>query len=173
MPLSPRQTPPSFADPYPDPGWRTISDFVYTDPLVLYRAPEALRMRDGEDADYLVAQDYRVAFRLDGADREIVVPKGMATDLASVPKALRSVVGRVGPHLEASIVHDFLYIAWQDLPGHGARDADRHFADDLFWYAMIAANMSRLEVDVIYHAVRALGGLVYDERDEPRYFDLP
>ena len=40
------------------------------------------------------------------------VPEGMLTDLASVPRALRWLVGRVGPHLEAAIVHDYMFSFW-------------------------------------------------------------
>ena len=39
---------------------------------------------------------------------------------------------RVGPHLEASIVHDWLYVAWQLEEGTEATEEWRLFADESF-----------------------------------------
>ena len=168
---SPRQ--PSFPNPYPEPGWRTISDFEYRDPLILYRCAEAVPASGGRDADYIVGHDYRVTFKVDGIDREIVVPRGMITDLASVPRAFRWYAGRVGPHLEASIVHDFLYIAWQDIPDRGLDEADRKFADDLFLQAMWKARMRRSKALALYYAVRAFGARAYRDNETSRYISIP
>ena len=173
MPPLNSATPPSFANPYPDHDWDSISHFVYLDPLVLYRHTMAVDVGEGRKADFVVGRDYRVAFKLDGEDRTITVPRGMTTDLVSVPRLLRSIVGQVGPHLEGAIVHDFLYIAWQDIPGRGATDADRWFADRLFLRAMRAAGMGWLEAHPIYHAVAGMGGPTYRERDTPRYVEIP
>jgi len=52
---------PEFDDPYPEPGWKKITDFEYLSPLVLYRSIKAVRYRgDERDADYIVAVDYKV-----------------------------------------------------------------------------------------------------------------
>lgn len=159
-------TPPN---PYPDGSWSRITDFGYETPLYLWRGIKAVQRRAGEDADYLVARPYVVTYRLDGATREITVPEGMVTDLSSVPAIARPIISRVGPHLEASIVHDFLYIAWQDLDGRGARAADRRFADHLFRVAMGTAKVGALRRFLIYWAVRLAGRGVYERRDDIRY----
>ena len=167
---------PAFTNPYPDDDWRMISNFVYLDPLILYRHTVAVEIGgpgSGRTADFIVGLDYRVKFDLDGVERTVTVPKGMTTDLASVPRVFRSIVGQVGPHLEAAIVHDFLYIAWQDVPNRGARDEDRNFADRLFLRSMRDAGMSWWEAHPIYMAVDGFGGSTYRERDEPRYVDIP
>ena len=160
-----------FENPYPDPGWTRISEFEYATPLHLYRAIEAFRSREREDADYIVWRDYTVRFKLDNEDehREITVPRGMLTDLSSVPSVARSVIGRVGPHLEASIVHDFLYIAWQDLEERGPRDEDREFADTLMRVALKKAGVSGWQRFLIYNAVRWFGKGAY----VPRYVHIP
>ena len=165
---------PEFESPYPD-GWSSITDFKYDTPLVLFRGIEAVKMRGGkEDADYIVGADYKVEFLLDEEPTSITVPKGMLTDLASVPSVARSIVGRVGPHLEASIVHDFLYIAWQDLADHGARKADRRFADELFRVAMKEAKVRWMKRTLILLAVKSVGWLVYKKRNPPpRYVSVP
>ena len=156
---------PQFNNPYPQGEWSKITDFVYASNLRLCRAMTAVQTRTGEDANYVLAQPYRVTFKLDGVPREIEVPKGMLTDLSSIPRALRWVVSRVGPHLEASILHDFLYIAWQDLPGHGARDRDRDFADELMRVAMQEAGVSGVQIFLIHGAVRLAGGSAFRNAD--------
>lgn len=166
---------PELDSPYPDEDWSEITAFEYRTPLHLYRAIESVQRREGKDADYILWRDYSVRYRLDEEDefREITVPGGMLTDLASVPSVARSVVGRVGPHLEASVVHDFLYIAWQDVDGRGARDEDREFADKLMRVAMEKAGVSGWKRFIIYNAVRTFGGGTYRREDNPRYVKIP
>lgn len=79
-----------------------------------------------------------MSFRLDTEEdrRSITVSKGMLTDLASVPRCFRWYAGRVGPHLEAAIVHDFLYVAWQDLKEMCPKPGMRFFADRIMLAAM-------------------------------------
>ena len=163
----------SFPNPYPEPGWRSISHFRYLDPLILYRCAEAVRTGSGREANYVVGWDYRVTFKVDGVERDVVVPRGMLTDLASVPRAFRWYAGRVGPHLEASIVHDYLYMAWQDLEGRGAEEIDRRFADDLFLQAMLEAKMRKSKAWALYSAVRIFGAKAYRDDDTCRYVSIP
>jgi hypothetical protein len=161
------------ANPYPSPGWTTISDFQYLTPLRLYRDAEAILIREGEDADYVVSDDYRVRYRLDGELREITVPAGMLTDLASVPRVARWLVDRVGPHLEAAIVPDFLDIAWQDvIGGREPQEDDRRFADELMRVAMEAAKVGTTSRLVIHGAVRSFGRGAF-ETPNPRRYWLP
>ena len=165
---------PEIGNPYPTDGWNEIADFKYLTPLELYRHQTALSSRSGSDADYIVSQPYAVDVSLDGRPRRITVPKGMLTDLASVPRFARSVVGRVGPHLEASIVHDYLYIAWQDIDGHGPRKADRDFADRLMLAGMEAARVGGFKRQLIYRTVRTFGWGVYESANPGcRYVVLP
>jgi hypothetical protein len=143
--------------------------------MILRREIEAVKMRGGkDDAEYVVGADYVVSYKLKGQvnQRKITVPKGMLTDLASVPRAAWALVAPVGPHLEASIVHDFLYIAWQDL-GMEARSMDRDFADEIMRAGMIEAGVDRSQIVMIYSAVRAFGGPVFRKEDPPpRYVEV-
>lgn len=50
-------------------------------------------------------------------NREIIVPIHTFTDLASIPKYLRSIFTVNGPHRLAAIVHDYLYRVGGRLPG--------------------------------------------------------
>jgi hypothetical protein len=165
---------PDFENPYPDVDWREITAFEYIDPLILRRNAKGLVFRRDKlkDADYIVAADYKIKYRLDdeAQDRFVTAPQGMLTDLSSSPRFARAIVGKVGPHLEASIVHDFLYIAWQDIDGRGARPEDRRFADKLLLAGMAAAKVGRIKRGLIYLAVRSfVGRLVYDEENADRY----
>ena len=164
---------PDIENPYPDGAWSEISGFTYDTGLHLQRSIEAVQVREGDDADYILGRDYTVSFGLDDSRRAITVPQGMLTDLSSVPGIARSIIGRVGPHLEASIVHDFLYIAWQDIAGRGARKEDRKFADKLMREAMKAANVSGAKRFLIYAAVKTFGWSAYRKPDPDRYVRLP
>jgi hypothetical protein len=167
---------PTIQNPYPENyngEMIPVDEFEFLTPLILRREVDAVKMRGGrDDADYIVGADYKVRFWIQGesAKRTITVPKGMLTDLASVPRFAQTIVARVGPHLEASILHDFLYVAWQDLPNGEARRVDWNFADELFHTAMRASTVAADQVVLIHASVRAFGWPVYRKKnDPPRY----
>jgi hypothetical protein len=136
------------------------------------RGIEAVKTANAHDADYIVGEPYTISYKLDGSSRQVTVPKGMLTDLASVPRPAWSFINWVGPHLEVSIVHDFLYIAWQDVPGHSARKEDRKFADELMLLGMKKANMSWIKRNAIYSAVRIGGNGAYNGANSLRYVEI-
>ena len=159
-------------DPYPAPG-TIVAELRYDSALVLVRLKDAPRLRSGEDADYLTGRPYLVSWRTDGGDWvQIVVPAGLITDLTSVPRPLRWVIGRVGPWLEAAIVHDYLYVAWQDVPGKVPGEADRAFADAIMLAAMRAAQVRPWTAAAIHWAVRTFGGRTFAQPKPDRYVDL-
>ena len=170
---------PKFPNPYPELGWQEITDFEFQSPLVLYRSKEAVQCRgDKKDADYIVALPYTVNFKLKkdttSEVRSLTVPKGMLTNLASVPWWARWAVSRVGPHLEASTVHDFLYIAWQNLENYTAKEEDQKFADALMDKAMEKAKVGRIKRNLISGALWLRGWSEYKKKDEPPlYHRLP
>ena len=128
-----------------------IEGFRYRTHLWLYRDVDATKLA-GTDPLYVVGRDYEVTFFYNGVPHAVHVPKGLLTDLASVPRIARSFAGRVGRHLEASIVHDWLY---------GAHIKDREFADNVFLAGMKAAKVPRLQRWLIYRAVRMFGARSY------------
>ena len=160
---------PEFQDPYPRRG-STISEFRYESDLYLLRLSKRIK-GIAREAQYIVAEPYTVSFRLEGEERRrrITVPRGMVTDLASVPSFLRWYVGRVGPHLEAAIVHDFLYGAWL-LLDRSPGEPMRRFADNVMLVAMQAAGMCG-KARVIHRAVR-MGGRRSFHDCQRRYVDL-
>ncbi len=167
-------------NPYPQEPWTEVADFAYLTPLVLRREVEALLLRPdgGIDAEYIVAEPYRVGFRLDGCDeRQIEVPAGFLTDLVSAPTiAALAGIRRIGPYLEATIVHDYLYVAWQYLEDEAdrkPRNENRRFADEVYRAAMIAAKVPGSQVRLIYHAVRAFGRSTYAAENPGSFGELP
>jgi hypothetical protein len=177
--MSSRYIKPSFDDPYPE-GYagQEILNVEFLHPLQVRRQIEAVKLKHGkEDANFIVAAPYRISYRLAGdpADKKryIEVPRGMLTDLSSVPWYGRWWISQVGPHLEASIIHDFLYVAWQDLPDRKRpRSADRLFADKVLHAGMIDAEVSAVKRAIIYLAVRLGGWRMFKGRDRFRYYDF-
>jgi hypothetical protein len=175
--MPPKTAKPKLENPYPlHYAGEEIEDFKYESPMILRREIEAVKMRGGkDDAEYIVGADYVVSYRLEGQvnRRTIKVPKGMLTDLSSSPRAAWALVAPVGPHLEASIVHDFLYIAWQDLDME-ARSNDWEFADNIMRAGMVEAGVDRSQIAMIYAALRGFGWPVYKKPDPlPRYVVVP
>lgn len=165
---------PSFESPYPG-AWSALSDVRFETDLFLARAREAIRDGGGREAEYIVAREYRLSCAIDGARRwTVAVPSGMLTDLASVPRLARPLVDRVGPHLEAAIVHDFLFVAWQDLPGAAPRPDDFRFANELMLVAMEAAGVSWMVRNAIYAAVASpFGWASFREPNPPPRYVRP
>ena len=170
---------PDIDNPYPTSEWNEITKVEYISPLILRREAEAIQTtrRVGADADYIVGEKYEMAYWLDGARRTVTVPKGMLTDLSSSPRFAALVgIRRVGRHLEASIVHDFLYIAWQYLTDGTAREAreeDRRFADKLMLSAMKSAGVGWIRRHLIYGAVSTFGWGPYESKNPDNFVVVP
>ena len=147
--------PKKLESPYPDDyDSKPITKFSYDSDLVLMRLKTRLPNISPE-AQYIVAKDYTISFVIDGQKHSITVPKGLLTDLASVPQMFRFIAGRVGPHLEACVVHDYLYAASQ-INNISPTEDMRRFADRLMLVAMLAAGMG-CKAHLIYWAVRCFG----------------
>jgi len=162
------------SNPYPD-STAAIVDFRFDTGLFLMRPKYAVRRYEmSEDADYVLARDFTVSYRLEGEDafRSITVPAGMLTDLASVPRLFRGFVGRVGPHLEAAIVHDYLYLAWQLIEGHGAREADRNFADRLMLAGMKESGVHWFHLNGIFKSISLAGAQLYRSENVEPFVDM-
>lgn len=134
-----------------------IDNFKFLDGFWSYRKKDrSWLLPGGGEPLVIVGKDYHITFELEGVLHAIVVPKGLETDLTSVPKLARGLVSKVGRHLEAAIIHDWLYGYHPDeglSPGMWTRE----LADAIFLAGMKASNVSRFKMFVIYRAVR-LGG---------------
>jgi hypothetical protein len=81
--------------------------------------------------------------------KNVIVPKGFVTDLASIPSPFWALLPPAGPYSYPAIVHDYLY--W-------FQPCDREEADEILRIAMKELDVSAATVTAIYEAVRLGGG---------------
>lgn len=158
---------PRIASPYPE-TFKRIEHFQYSSHLHIGRKNKKIVRYRQSEINYVVLSDYRVSFTVDGRLQNLTVPAGMLTDLASVPAFARPAIGRVGPHLEASIVHDFLFVAWQLLPGSIARRSDWRFANEVMYAALRETAMAGWKQWAIRRALNGFSWRVFREREPDR-----
>ncbi len=82
------------------------------------------------------------------------VDAGFITDLASIPRAFRSIIPQVGRHIQPAITHDWTYESKTNLT--------RAEADLLFLDGMKAVGVGWLRRRAMYSAVRAFGWTLWD-----------
>jgi hypothetical protein len=153
-------------DPFPSGKITKVTDFEYLDELkFVYHAKvhvdKTPKSRWQVDADFRVRMTVRPK---NGAPYplSIRVPQGMFTDLASVPKLLWSVVGPIGRHLDASIVHDYLYMAWTDYRAKASK-RNWDFADAVYLAGMRTSRVAKRKI--IYGAVHSpIGWRVFKKK---------
>jgi hypothetical protein len=164
-------------NPYPEKdSWNKITKFEYTDCLCLKRFPQAVRVHHDPDldidAEFVVAEPYSISYSLDqGTKRTITVPQGFLSDGVSVFGNNSD----TRQYLEASIIHDYLYVAWQYLePPHErkARKWDQKFADKLFHIALLKSDVGVADAWLMYKAVRSFGWSQYKEKDPVTFMDV-
>ena len=83
-----------------------------------------------------------------------IVPTGMITDLASIPKLLRPAIDRNGLSRPAAVLHDYLYLIGS---------LSRKQADELFLEALLSCGVGSIVAKGMYWSVRAFGGGRYAE----------
>ena len=81
---------------------------------------------------------------------QFTVKAGFMTDLASIPRVVRSLIPQVAHHLQPSVVHDWLYEYDEGLT--------RLLADQMFLEGMRDEGVGRIRRNLMYQGVRAGGG---------------
>ncbi len=90
-----------------------------------------------------------------GSGDRITVPAGFETDLASVPRALWSILPPFGKYMPAALIHDYGYIT---------QARSRKETDLIFRESMKVLGVSWRRRNVMYWAVRAGGWLPWNRR---------
>ena len=153
-------------DPFPAGEIDDIADFTYLDELAFVRHAE-VHVHKPPESLWQLAADFRVSMTVvpsDGAayPLTLLAPRGLCTDLSSVPQPFWSFLGPIGAHLEVSIVHDYLYMAWTDFREEDeVRRRDWDFADTLFRVGMKASGVGGIKRALAYRAVRMFGWPVF------------
>jgi len=154
------------SDPFPAGKIDKITNFTYLDELKFVRHAQ-VHVDKTPKSLWQLSANFRVSMTVhpkQGAPYPLTIkaPRGLYTDLASVPKLLWPIVGPIGPHLEAAIVHDYLYMAWTDFrPKAEKRDWD--FADEVFYAGMKASKVYKRKI--IYLAVHSpIGWAVFRKK---------
>jgi len=93
----------------------------------------------------------------------LLVEAGFETDLASVPRWARSIVGKGDLSAKAAVVHDALYV-W--------RPCARRLADAIMFEASLAAGEPAWRAFIMWSAVRVGGAKPWRETEYPHYADI-
>lgn len=82
------------------------------------------------------------------------VPIGFVTDFASIPRVFWSVLPKDGVYTYPAIIHDYLY--W-------VQSTPRDQADSVLKYAMEDFKVGSVQLQAIYQAVKAGGGVAWSD----------
>lgn len=172
MTYAPKFFRPLVPNPYPG-DFRRVTDFRFASRLSLAREPNALVDRRRNRVRFALAQPYTVSFRVDEEFRDLTVPRGLLVDFSNVPRAGQRMALKMGPHLEGIVVHAFLSVAWQLIPGRQATREDFRFARAVLFAAMTAARAPRRDRAVLRWVMRMPGARAcYDEERDPIFVEL-
>ncbi len=95
---------------------------------VKYYSP--LMKWDDDDEMFELHEEMTVVWTRPGNVKvTIVIPKGFKSDLASIPKRLQSIVGKLGHHLLPAVAHDYIYVG--GVPSMSKKEADDMFLDGM------------------------------------------
>jgi hypothetical protein len=115
-----------------------------------------------EGQHFILIQPFVVHFG-EGAD-SLAIPAGFVTDFASIPQIAQSLISKLGPHIRAAIVHDYLY--WSQC-------CSRHEADAIFGKMMKDLGVSLLTRKALYFAVANFGREAWHQNAQDRADGLP
>lgn len=127
--------------------------------IIVHDIPRTVALRwDTDRGRFMVLQPLSATVERRGVPfgswcKTWTVPRGFDTDLASIPRLLLSTTGgKVGRHLIAAVLHDYLY---------RTGFASREVADQVFLEAMKELGVRPTLQQMFYWAVRIGGGSSY------------
>jgi hypothetical protein len=105
----------------------------------------------------------RFAFSYDvghlGSETTIEVPRGFATDFASIPRPFWLIWPRWGRYGSAAVIHDWLY--WEQI-------MPRATADHILREGMSVVGVDKFTRNAIYYAVRIFGSFAWRKNQRDR-----
>jgi hypothetical protein len=103
---------------------------------------------------FVLLFDWKVNTNLIEGQDHVIIPAGITTDLASIPKWLRSFLNVLNNSAYAAIMHDYYY---RNPADPKARSVTKEQADQLFYWGMREAGVNRIRAGIMYLGVY-LGG---------------
>lgn len=99
------------------------TDLVLKDELIVAQKKFLWLAWESHTSEWSLVQPFKVVFfdSQRGVHRDLTVPKGFTTDLASVPRPFRWFVSVTGRWNKAAVLHDYLY---EHDNGFTQREAD-------------------------------------------------
>ncbi len=95
--------------------------------------------------------------KIDG--KKLIVPKNFQTDLASIPRLLWPIFApQYSGFVAPAILHDYLYRC--------NRAANRLYADEVLYSALITEDVTAFTASKFYMAVRLFGGSHYEHNHQ-------
>ena len=151
--------------PYPPKGWRKITDVRFDSELHLRRL--TCRPPKNPNAQAVLSSPFSISYSLDGGSMTgLTVPTDFITDGTSYAGFVGTT--RWGPELEASVVHDYLYVVWYYLKGKDQRKPKkryRKFADDLFLELLLTSGSKSADAKRMHWWCRTLGWVAFVEQN--------
>lgn len=102
---------------------------------------------------WVVLDDFSFITALNGQPVCVFIPAGYLTDGASVPVGLRGIIPPWGVYGAAVVVHDYLCEYLTVLRNDTPLAITRKQCDEIFKVAMIAINVPKFQVNLIYGGV--------------------
>ena len=117
-----------------------------------------------------VIESYRFYSGEAGTSIFVEVPRGFITDLASIPRAIRWLVPKVGRDSAASAVHDVLYrigavitaIEVEGIEHTSSTPISRGVADSIYHQALVASKVGAWRRKLLYHGVSTFGWIAWN-----------
>ena len=111
----------------------------FTNPLIVKKLPSGLW-------ETVESFEYRVG--AEDSEEVIIVPRGMTTDFASVPRIFWTILPPDGKYTAASIIHDYLY---------REKTYSRKRSDQIFLEGMEVLKVPSWKRYTMYYALRLFG----------------
>lgn len=135
--------------------WRLCEPLVYVRWIAWDKMPKVLQdaLLDPANASWLTPAKTVSNGVGTIAGFRVEIPADFVTDLASIPRLLRSVIDVNGKHRKDAVLHDFLYSRAPALP--------RGFCDSEFLLSMAASDVRWTLRSTMYSGVRVGGWRAY------------
>jgi len=113
----------------------------------------------GEGEKVILDTHLRFEYQVGVVVITVTVPAGFVNDLASVPRALRSLAPPWQQSARSGVLHDYLY---RTALANNEFRIDRLYADQVFRAALRSEGVSRFKAWAMYKAVRWFAGRTWD-----------